>query len=53
MFCFRDEEIGGCTASVDGAWQKRGSGRSYDSLSGYSYFYNYANTHLTELRKSR
>ncbi|XP_062596748.1 uncharacterized protein LOC134258226 [Saccostrea cucullata] len=29
------EKTSGLTASVDGAWQKRGSGRSYDSLSGH------------------
>lgn len=30
----RDENTDGLTVSVDGAWQKRGSGRSFDSLSG-------------------
>lgn len=30
-----DENTDGLTVSVDGAWQKRGSGRSFDSLSGH------------------
>lgn len=31
---FRGENTDGLTVSVDGAWQKRGSCRSFDSLSG-------------------
>ena len=31
---FRNKQSTSNTVSVDGAWQKRGSGRSYDSLTG-------------------
>lgn len=33
-FFLRGENTVGLTVSVNGAWQKRGSGRSFDSLSG-------------------
>ena len=37
MFClcvFVNRNNGNLTASFDGAWQKRGTGRAYNSLTG-------------------
>ena len=35
--CSNDEETTSMTVSIDAGWQKRGSGRSYNSLSGKYY----------------
>lgn len=34
LFTFRNKDQDSITAAVDAGWQMRGSGRSYNSLSG-------------------
>ena len=36
IYVYREHQTSSITVSVDGAWQNRGSGRSYDSLTGKS-----------------
>lgn len=34
IYVYREHQTSSITVSVDGVWQRRGSGRSYDSLTG-------------------